>query len=108
MIQRVLSSCNIFFSQNNLFLISKTGSQNSGKKKQKQRSIFYTRLFQAMFYKALYKMRMSKISKLFQWTFHQIMFTITERLDLQRNELTFQHSVATAVFSVRISVLWPA
>lgn len=98
-----------FFSQNNLVLISQTESQNSREKKPKQTNCkFYTGLFQRIFYTALYIMRMSQISKLFQWTFHQIMFTITERLDLQRNELTFQHSVAIAVFSVRISVLWPA
>lgn len=28
------------------------------------------------------------------------MFTITERLDLQKNELTFQHSAAIVAFSV--------
>lgn len=43
---------------------------------------------------------MSKITKLFQWSFHQITFTITGRLDLQRNELIFQLPVAIAVFSL--------
>lgn len=85
----------LFFPWNTFFLYLKNRVTTAILKKK-----FHTRLLQITFYKALYIIGMSKISKLFQWSSYQIMFTITERLDLQRNELTFQHSLSIAVFSV--------
>lgn len=99
--RKILCDRILLSSSNNLFFLEIffSLSQNQGHSRHSEK-IFHTRLFQIMFYKAVYIIRMSKISKLFQWTFHQIMFTITERLDLQINEMTFPHSLAIAVFSV--------